>query len=506
MSSSSNALSSRLEDLKIFQNPPPSSEVALARQLVSQGKQQLEELRAEIAKLKLREEELQKYIDKHKRIISSINHFPPEILCMIFFHTLPSDVTIHPVTRESPWLVSQVCKLWREVALSSQVLWSFPKIHPYPNQSSSQFNLHLARSGNARLHPLLSGSPRRDIHLSRLYTSVIAHSERWVTLTMAMNWILLKEKFAALKGRVSQLEELHIHGVWSGGVALPVGKRLDAFLAAPRLRTLSVKNVCEPAVSLVLPWHQLTCYRAFSGSHEHIAVLRLCPNLIAADLNFLNLPTGVTFADNAPVMVQLRHLVQLTVGDSEFLRIISAPALQRIVVQKMGSDDDALLPLLGFIRRERPPLSSISLVRSSLVTPTLVSVLTETPRLNTLRVHIRREDAAAADELIARLTIGTDNVACFAPNLTTLEFMGRGLFNQERFVDMLKSRWALAATTIDCACMRLKHISFTVRKTPKSKLSPATIQGLRELQEDGLVVSISSFPLLAEDVATYASK
>jgi hypothetical protein len=316
-----------------------------------------------------------------------------------------------------------------------------------------------------------------------------------------MNWTLLKEQFAALEGRVGQLEELHIHGVWNGGVALPVGKRLDAFSAAPRLRTLSVKNVCEPAVSLVLPWYQLTRYRAFSGAYEHIAVLRLCPNLIAADLNFPNLPT---FADDAPVMVQLRHLVQLTVGDSEFLRVISAPALQRIVVQKIGSDGDALLPLLAFIRRERPPLSSISVVRSALVTPTLVSVLTETPRVNTLRVHIRRGDAAAADELIARLTIGTDNVACFAPNLTTLEFMGRGLFNQERFVDMVKSRWALAAAKVECACLRLKQIA--VRTTPKRRLSSATIQRLRELQEDGLIVSVTPFPFFHENVATYASK
>ncbi|KAJ6574344.1 hypothetical protein B0H19DRAFT_1254051 [Mycena capillaripes] len=149
-------------------------------------------------------------------------------------------------------------------------------------------------------------------------------------------------------------------------------------------------NVCEPAISLVIPWHQLTQYRAFGDAHKHLSVFQLS---IAAD---------------APVQVRLPHLVQLKVGDSEFLRLISAPILRNIIVQRMDGDDDALLPLL--------PLT-----------------------LNALRIHIHRGDTAATDELIARLTIRADDAACFAPNLTTLEFIGRGAFNQERFVDMVRS-------------------------------------------------------------------
>jgi hypothetical protein len=478
------------------------SEVALARTMVSKGKKELTELRAKLVELQSQEKLLEKFIADHERIVFSINKLPPEILSLIFLCTLSSDLTAipKPVKTESPWLVSQVCRLWREVSLSCQMLWSFPIIQPFPNQSPSQFNLHLARAGNTQLHPILSGSARRDLlHLSRLMTSITACSERWVSLFLAMNWTLLRDQFAGLKGRVGQLKDLHIEGLWQGGgTALAEGQRLTAFAIAPSLRRLTVMHVCEPAVSLVIPWHQLTEYRAFGNAHEHLSVLHLCTNLVSAHLTF---PTGAPIVDSTPVMVRLPHLVYLHVGDSDFLRILSLPMLQDIVVQKMAPEDDALLPLLALTRREHPPLSSISLVHSVLVTPTLVSILQENPTVKMLRIHIRRGDTQAADELIARLTISPNHFACFAPNLRTLEFIGRGSFNQQHFVDMVQSRWECTAAHDDCPCLAIERV--IIRMTPKSTLSPNTVQRLRELEKEGLYLTIDSFSFFSEDIASY---
>ncbi|KAJ7669910.1 hypothetical protein DFH06DRAFT_1372302 [Mycena polygramma] len=476
----SDPLSSTFEQLTVSQNPPTESEVALARTIVLKGKKELKELRAQISKLKAREQALTKHIADHQRIVFSINRFPPEILSLIFLHTVSSDLTGKPVHTESPWLVSQVCKLWRDISLASQVLWASPKIHPVPSQSPSQLILQLARSGNAQLHPILAGCPRHNPRLPHLLVPLIAHSERWVSLLFTMNWTLMPEQFIALRGHVSQLEELQTEGVWTtGGTALPDGSRLDAFALAPRLRSLSVTNVCEPAVSLLMPWPQLTQYRAVGTGHEHLSVLSLCPNLIAA-----------TSGSPCRLPSSPARLCWCTSRNSCSSRSKTAP------------EDDALLPLLDLVRRDRPPLHSLALLHSALITPTLVAVLSETPTVDTLRLHIRRGDTAAADGLVSQLTLRPGEDA-LAPNLTTLELVGRGAFDQERFVDLVESRWDPLGLDSPPVCEPILEV--ILRTTPKTPLSPQTIERLTCMEEEGLRVILATFSFFEGDLASHFS-
>ncbi|KAJ7670105.1 hypothetical protein DFH06DRAFT_1180014 [Mycena polygramma] len=496
----SDSLSSQFEQLSVAQNPPTEAEVALARTMVLKGKKELKELRAQISELKAQEKALTEYIADHQRIVFSINRFPPEILSLVFLYTLPPGLmTGKPVHTESPWLVSQVCKLWRDVSLSSQVLWASPKIHPVPNQSPSQLILQLARSGNAQLHPTLAGwGPRQNPRLHRLLAPLIAQSERWVSLRLTMDWTLMPAQFMALRGQVSQLEELQIEGVWiTGATALPHGSRLGAFAIAPHLRTLSVTNVCEPATSLLMPWHQLTKYRSVGTGHEHLDVLFLCPNLVVADLGF-----SVPVLPGGPVVMHLPHLVQLTLGDADFLRVLSLPVLRRVVLQKTAPEADALLPLLDLVRRDRPPLHSLALLHSALVTPTLVAVLSETPTIDTLRLHIRRGDTAAVDNLISQLTLlPGEDAPVLAPNLTTLELVGRGAFDQERFVDMVESRWDQEGPSSSPPCKPILEV--ILRTTPRAPLSSQTVERLRDMKKEGLRVTLAAFSFYEDDLTSH---
>ncbi|KAJ6482282.1 hypothetical protein C8R47DRAFT_580683 [Mycena vitilis] len=499
----SDSLSSQFEQLSVSQNPPTQAEVALARTMVMKGKKELKELRAQISELKAQEKELTEYIADHQRIVFSINRFPPEILSLVFLYTVSPGVmkTGKPVHTESPWLVSQVCKLWRDVSLSSQVLWASPKIHPVPNQSQSQLILQLARSGNAQLHPTLAGwGPRQNPRLHRLLAPLVMQSERWVSLRLTMDWTLMPAQFMALRGQVSQLEELQIEGVWmSGTTALPHGSRLGAFAIAPRLRTLSVTNVCEPATSLLLPWPQLTQYRSVGTGHEHLAVLSLCPNLVAADLGF-----PVPVSPGGPVVMHLPQLAQLMLGDADFLRVLSLPALRSVVLQKTDPEADALLPLLDLVRRDRPPFHSLALLHSALVTPTLVTLLTETPAIDTLRLHIRRGDTAAVDDLISQLTLRPgDDILPLAPNLTTLEVVGRGAFDQERFVDMVESRWDQEGPSSSPPCKPIMEV--ILRTTPRAPLSPQTVERLRDMKKEGLRVTLAAFSFYEDDLTSHFS-
>lgn len=133
---------------------------------------------------------------------------------------------------QSPWLVSQVCKRWRDVALSPSTIYGIEQTLP-------QLKLHLARSGNARLHPELVYSTREA---ASFLAPLVESSDRWVTLILALQWTVLQDKLVPLKGNLGALEELQIEGIKKGGTALAEGDRFDSFAIAPRLRKLSVKK------------------------------------------------------------------------------------------------------------------------------------------------------------------------------------------------------------------------------------------------------------------------
>ncbi|KAJ7479353.1 hypothetical protein B0H11DRAFT_2194075 [Mycena galericulata] len=475
----SDTLSLQLECLEITQNPPLVSEIATARDRVVKGRQKLAELKTQIASLVVQQKELEEYIDNHQRIVFSINRFPPELLSLIFFFSIPTpeEMAVPLNTRShSPWLVSQC--------------------------------IHIPNPDHVRPPPReiwQRGPPPLSSRTISCAAPSAQHSNRWSSLLLSFNWVPIQHHLAAVKGNVDQLEELYIEGVWGDRpMAFPEGARLTAFAIAPRLSTLSVSRVCEPAVSLVLPWHQLREYCGVGMAYEHLAVLQLCPNLTSLDLT---VQSDAAIADNAAVSVCMPRLQILHLVHAQFLRLLSLPMLEEITLEKMPPDDDALLPLLALTRRDRPPLTCISLLQSALITPTLVSLLEENPVIDTLHIQFRRYDGAAVDALISHLTRnpahgnkpsgGGDNL-CFAPNLTRLVLAGRGAINEVGLFDMLDSRYdrepdsgsGLPAESDGsegsephssrdarkCECQLLQDVM--LRLTHKATLSAETVQRL----------------------------
>ncbi|KAF8134144.1 hypothetical protein K438DRAFT_1515587, partial [Mycena galopus ATCC 62051] len=90
---------------------------------IAKANKEIRDLRARIA-------ELRNYIDDNKRIIFSINRLPAEILSFIFLRTIlaPHDRSVD-IDAAGSWLISRVCKRWRDIVLCSQQLWSFPIIY-----------------------------------------------------------------------------------------------------------------------------------------------------------------------------------------------------------------------------------------------------------------------------------------------------------------------------------------------------------------------------------------
>ncbi|KAG6328752.1 hypothetical protein ID866_10337 [Astraeus odoratus] len=65
----------------------------------------------------------------HKALTSPIRQIPPEVLAEIFYHCLPVAPYVAPRDLEGPMLLTQVCRHWRAVAMSTPKLWSSITIH-----------------------------------------------------------------------------------------------------------------------------------------------------------------------------------------------------------------------------------------------------------------------------------------------------------------------------------------------------------------------------------------
>lgn len=65
----------------------------------------------------------------HKAFTSPVRRIPPEVLGEIFYHCLPIAPYVTPRDVESPMVLTQVCRHWRAVAMSTPRLWTSITLH-----------------------------------------------------------------------------------------------------------------------------------------------------------------------------------------------------------------------------------------------------------------------------------------------------------------------------------------------------------------------------------------
>ncbi|KAJ7652603.1 hypothetical protein B0H17DRAFT_872971, partial [Mycena rosella] len=58
----------------------------------------------------------------HTAIMSPIRYLPSEILCLIFLMTVPPLRTLE--IPRAPWVLGQICRRWRDIAVALPMLWS----------------------------------------------------------------------------------------------------------------------------------------------------------------------------------------------------------------------------------------------------------------------------------------------------------------------------------------------------------------------------------------------
>ncbi|KII88525.1 hypothetical protein PLICRDRAFT_110496, partial [Plicaturopsis crispa FD-325 SS-3] len=96
------------------------AEANLAREIVDRRREDLARIDEQIDDLRQRRERLVESLDDHAALLAPIRRLPPEILSEIFFHVMPTMLTVD--SRMAP-VLGQVCAYWRHVFFSSPKLW-----------------------------------------------------------------------------------------------------------------------------------------------------------------------------------------------------------------------------------------------------------------------------------------------------------------------------------------------------------------------------------------------
>lgn len=205
--------------------------------------------------------------------LTSINHLPPEILADIFLLCREGvvrkfDTPARPRRREVPLLLCQICRHWRQVALSLPFLWNslaasgYGPFIPHP----ALIELWLSRSTGQPLSlhfalPLSSAS-RNDpcqyrSHASKIFGLFSKEMHRWRTISFILNHELILQFVGAVDSQARNLEELDL--VFDGKVLARDAAKVSSLLPLfSNLRKLSwLGNL--PAKSLRnIPFRQLT--------------------------------------------------------------------------------------------------------------------------------------------------------------------------------------------------------------------------------------------------------
>lgn len=144
---------------------------------------------------------------------------PPEVWSRIFTCCLPKDQFLEPEPLRAPLLVTQICRLWREIATSTPQLWTSLCViegdaHCIQTSQSRalQIDLWLSRSGNLPIYIYLEISNKVEffrifLNAIKPYTgrcrqisfSILSSQIEYLVNDPALSWSMLQNLVAHIR-------------------------------------------------------------------------------------------------------------------------------------------------------------------------------------------------------------------------------------------------------------------------------------------------------------------
>ncbi|KAF8200553.1 hypothetical protein K438DRAFT_1758761 [Mycena galopus ATCC 62051] len=286
---------------------------------------------------------------------------PPEIVSEIFIRVLPPYPRCPPLTGPlSPTSLTQICRDWREIALSTPALWraissSLDNHIPFERQTYV-WDLWLKRS---RSCPLSIECDEDEE--TRLLKAATSHRTRWEYLKLQT----FGSQLPAIAGGTPLLRHLDLQLHDSAGP--PFAADVITFHELPLLRSAVLDDTATSWV--ILPWAQLTSLalnRVYL--HECVPILKQTCNLVHCKLRIFSYPS-----DSGDI-VTLPHLESLFFNDPSFrtpptryLESFATPALCSLRIQERSLGLNPVHSLTGFISRSGCKLQEVCITGQRVV-------------------------------------------------------------------------------------------------------------------------------------------
>ncbi|KAK0185311.1 hypothetical protein F5146DRAFT_963412 [Armillaria mellea] len=282
----------RMDELLKSNVPPLPAEQVQLDSAIGKGVGYLAGLQERIARARAslellldEERHVERTIESYRAIVRPILRVPEDAVREVFLTCWATDLKEEGMDTLSgqfaPLILSQVCRDWRRIALSTSRLWSSITLDfdLYDNELPCQYLLqsYLLRSG---MHDItLSIYSTTDIWDSHLIPVLLLSAPRWTNLSISIPYKSL-HAFSAFRGSLHRLKRLSIEFIdddipdLPDGLAKPI---FDAFEYAPLLRSVSIEGVPASTKVISLPWSQLTEYFGCDWTTSYIDVLKRAP-------------------------------------------------------------------------------------------------------------------------------------------------------------------------------------------------------------------------------------
>ncbi|KAG7445792.1 uncharacterized protein BT62DRAFT_180375 [Guyanagaster necrorhizus] len=280
-------------------------------------------------------ENLVNYIEQHKALLTPICRLPVDILTTVFI--LLASTTRNTVfdLESPPWVLTHVCRRWRNLARSTPVLWSYVTVKDQEIGSADPCNLSLGAmaeeyfrlSKDAPLHIEL-GSGRNDEYADTVLTDAAlellpTHSGRWKTFKARL-WL---SDIAHLSVALPILESIDL--VSSAEFDDGYTEKVRTFRDAPKLIKASLSEL-PPTTVVQLPKTLTRLSFKDMPMNQITSHLRgVAHSLISCEIRELDGP-----APSKILSLQLSHLQSLRIS---FVDDFSLGAMKQHARRFIGS-------------------------------------------------------------------------------------------------------------------------------------------------------------------------
>ncbi|THU92104.1 hypothetical protein K435DRAFT_967817 [Dendrothele bispora CBS 962.96] len=486
-------------------------------------------LETTISALKHKRTHLERYLANCRSLLSPIRRLPLEILTLVFLYLCREPIKEFGISDFDIALpafdLSQVCAIWREVALNTPAIWSnvlfdLKKRFCFQqkiNLSHSLIRLCLERSSQVPLNLTLSPDFDMDTDSDRYATFhevLRPTSHRWRSLTISPH----TDNIASLWSQITDLSSLESLEVAVETLELLSGSS-SILCQASHLHSLHLSSFYDLIDSTdpprPFPWAQIsTLSFSWLPSDIYLPILCECPNLTNL---FLWHPCGSDSEDRTDLITldRLNHwefnFYWIETLNSDIFSMLTAPALKHLTIAM--SRLFARAPIDCTKSETRWPLDIFSKFaarsRFSLTTLCIDSPIAESDFLSLLRLFPDLTELDITEPYSYHKVI-TDNFlnGLHPTRLTGDSFEDRSTtpciprllhlslyvhagspFRPETLIEMVKSRWIpdpLYSSQVGIACLRSIKVIGDKRATEE----PLTYKPLMELEKVGLRVEI----------------